>query len=206
MSRSRQATNAPRDNSSPELKARLRLEMLRDVEAQRVLDCFCGRGEMYARVYKERAAEYVGLDREKVHDPRLCLLMDNRQYLAAHDVTRFTVFDLDAYGCPWGLLYRVLERAGAGPLTVFVTDGLPEHARRNNKAPHIVSATNHIPKGMTIPASVRWYEPMFKTMLLDVCGRHGWTLCRGLYAYNERRTVCYWGLHFERANVPQMQM
>jgi len=32
--------------------------------------------------------------------------------------SRFDVFDLDAYGCPWGLLYRVLERAGAWPSPV----------------------------------------------------------------------------------------
>jgi len=32
--------------------------------------------------------------------------------------SRFDVFDLDAYGCPWGLLYRVIERAGAWPSLV----------------------------------------------------------------------------------------
>jgi len=92
----------------------------------------------------------------------------------------------------------MLERAGPVPLTVFVTDGLPERMRRNNKAFQIVSATNRIPKGMQIPASIRWYEAMFKTMLLDAERRYGWRTTRGLYAFNSGKSVCYWGLSHER--------
>ena len=36
-----------------------------------------------------------GIDREKVHDPELCLLMDNRTFVAHNDLGRFDVFDLD---------------------------------------------------------------------------------------------------------------
>ncbi len=186
------------DNSSPTLKATLRERMLKGVEKPRVLDLFCGNGEMYKRVYAGRAAEYVGVDREKVHDRSLCLIMDNRQYVAAHDLSRFDVFDLDAYGCPWGLMYRVLERAGVGPITLFVTDGLAERLRRNNKPLQIVSATNRIPKGMRIPAAVRWYEAMFKTMLLELGARFGWRVTHGLYGFNSGKSVCYWGIRLER--------
>jgi len=192
------APPAKHDNSSPELKAELRRRLLADVKAPRVLDLFCGAGEMWRRVYQERAVEYVGIDREKVHDERLCLRMDNRQYIGAHDISRFNVIDLDAYGCPWGLVYRVLERAGPGPLTVFVTDGLIEHLNRDSKPTHIVSATQRIPKGMPIPAQGRWYVAMFKTMLLDAGARFGWRTIGGLYGFNAGKTVCYWGLHLER--------
>ena len=152
---------------------------------------------MYRRVYQARAVEYVGLDREKVHDRKLCLLMDNRQYIAAHDISRFNVIDLDAYGCPWALVYRVLERAGPGPLTVFVTDGLIENLNRNSMPSHIVSATQRIPKSMPIPAPGRWYVAMFKTMLLDARRRFDWQVSGGLYGFNSGRTVCYWGLRLE---------
>lgn len=112
--------------------------------------------------------------------------------------SRFGVFDLDAYGCAWGLLYHVLERAGKGPITVFLTDGLLERMRRNSKASKIAWAVNRIPKGMEIPGSPRWYEPIFKTMLLDVESRYGWRTARGMFGYNARPTVCYWGLELER--------
>lgn len=189
---------AAKDNSSPELKARLRSHLLADVEEPRVLDLYCGSGEMYKRVYGERATEYAGVDREKVHDRALCALMDNRRYLATHDITRFNVVDLDAYGCPWGILYRVLEKAGPGPLTVFITDGLPERLRRNGHGVHLSKAVNRIPKGMGIPAAFRFYEAMFKTMLLDVEERYGWHTVSGLSAWNAGKNVRYWGLRIAR--------
>jgi len=195
-----------RDNSSPELKATLRERMLKDLKEPHVLDCFCGNGEMWRRVYQGRAAEYVGLDREKVHSRKLCLLMDNRQYVGAHDISRFNVIDLDAYGCPWALVYRVLERAGAGPLALFVTDGLIESLNRKSMPSHIVSATQRIPKSMPIPAPGRWYVAMFKTMLLDAGGRYGWRVTRGLHGFNSGKTVCYWGLRLERHKGSPKQM
>lgn len=192
-------TRGGTDNSNPELKAHLRSTYLDALEeAPRVLDLFCGAGEMYKRVYAGRAKEYVGVDREKVHDPQLCVVVDNRTFVAHNDLGRFDVFDLDDYGCPWGLLYRVLEKAGPAKIVVFLTDGLMKRSQLNSKPPRIVAAINGIPKSMLIPALPRRYHDLFRTMLLDVDERFGYHTARATYARSERSDVYYWALRLER--------
>ena len=97
----------------------------------------------------------------------------------------------------------MLERAGPGPLVVFVTDGLVEHLRRMSAPTRLVSATQRIPRGMDIPAQTRWYVAIFKTMLLDAGARFGWTTTGGLYGYNVGKNVMYWGLQMERPPAPK---
>lgn len=188
------------DNGSPRLKAEIRRRLLAELDEPRVCDLFCGGGEMYRRAYQGVAVEYVGVDAEKVHDPELCLRMDNRRYIAGHDLTRFNVFDLDAYGSPWALFCRVLELAGPGPLRVFVTDGTPERLRLTNHAggTKVMSATNGIPRGMDIPCQIRFYVPMVKTLLLYAGERAGWRITGGLRAFGVLQHVCYFGLRLER--------
>jgi len=187
------------DNSNPEVKANLRRTYLDELKAEpRVLDLFCGAGEMYRRVYAGRVKEYIGIDREKVHDTELCLLMDNRSFVAHNDLGRFDVFDLDDYGCPWGLFYRVLEKVGRQTIVVFLTDGLMKRSQLNSKPPRIVAAINGIPKGMLIPALPRRYHDLFRTMLLDVEERYGYHIARATYARSERSDVYYWALRLEQ--------
>jgi len=186
------------DNSSADLKAALRERFLREVQEPRVLDLFCGAGEMYKRVYAGKVAEYVGVDRAKVHDPALCVRTDNRQYIARHDISRFNVVDLDDYGCPWLLLFAVTEKAGPGRLVVFVTDGLPLHLKVDSAVTHIVSATERLPKHFAIPGAVRFYVPMFLTMLRELERRNGLTVQSAYYFPNQRHSVYYWALVLEK--------
>jgi SAM-dependent methyltransferase len=192
-------TRGGRDNGNPELKAHLRRTYLDEFKAKpRVLDLFCGTGEMYRRVYAGRVREYVGVDRERVHDPALCITVDNRTYVAHNDIGRFDVFDLDDYGCPWALFYRVLEKVAHPTVVVFLTDSLIMRAGINGKAPRMVAAVNGIPKGMVIPALAQRYHDLFRTMLLDVEDRFGYHTARATYARSERSAVYYWALRLER--------
>lgn len=187
------------DNTNPEVKVRIREQALERLEARpRVLDLFCGAGAMYEACYRDRAKEYIGIDRQRVHDPSLCLLIDNETYVAHHDLARFDVFDLDDYGCPWALLYRVLAKAGKERLTVFLTDGLIKRVQVNSKPPRIVAATNRVPKSMRIPALARLYHPMFATMLLEAESRYGYHTDRAIYALSDRKSVYYWSLELSK--------
>lgn len=76
-----------------------------------VFDAFAGAGQMWVRVWKD-AARYIGCDRRFFLDDRerLCYVGDNRRVLRAIDLTRFNVFDLDAYGAPWEQALIIAKR------------------------------------------------------------------------------------------------
>jgi hypothetical protein len=118
-----------RDNHPAALKAKvdLRLRVAAEIEKPRVLDLFCGRGEMYRAAWRDVAIEYVGCDSRPwlpTDPPRF--VADNRRLLRSLDIGRFNIFDLDAYGAPWEQLellahwrqWNVGERGG-----LVVTDG-----------------------------------------------------------------------------------
>jgi hypothetical protein len=147
---------------------------------------------MYRRVYQGRAAEYHGVDSQKVHSKELCTLTDNEAYVRSHDLSRYNVFDLDDWGCPWKLLYLILRKHPAGEVTVFVTDGLAERMKRSGHVTALVSATERIPRNAVLPGLLRWYPDIFATMLLDLKRRYGWETTSATYFHNPQRTVYYW--------------
>jgi hypothetical protein len=184
------------DNSMPAAKAELRRRNLPD--NARVLDCFCGTGEMYRRAYEGRVDYYHGLDKAKTHSPELCTLVDNATWMARHDLGQFNVFDLDDYGCPWRLIYLILGRHPGETVTLFVTDGLATRMKRTGHVSKWVSATEHIRRDAVLPGILRWYPDIFATMLLDLERRYGWRVQRAEYFHNSLRTVYYWALKLSK--------
>lgn len=184
------------DNSATELKAQLRIRNL--PEAPAVLDLFCGTGQMYRAAYKDRAILYHGVDKEKVHDPEICTLADNLAFLQREDIDRYNVFDLDDYGSPWKQLYIILRKINRPDVTIFITDGLVMHQKVDGKVTKFVSATERIRRDANIPGLNRWYVDIFATMLLDLEKRYGWRTVKAEYFHNDRRSVYYWALKFEK--------
>jgi len=180
------------DNSATDLKARLRIRNLPEKPA--VLDLFCGTGQMYQAVYKDRAILYHGVDREKVHDPKICTLTNNLTYLQKEDINQFNVFDLDDYGCPWKQIYLIFRKLRRPDATLFVTDGLVLFQKVNGNVTKFVSATENLPKNFNIPGLNRWYVDIFATMLLDIEKRFGWKTIKAEYCHNSRRSVYYWAI------------
>ncbi len=83
-------------------KRKIRQNVLDEIGAKngRVFDAFAGAGFMYRDVWKQ-AAEYTGCDLKYFRDQRLAFVSDNVRVMRAIDLTRFNIFDLDAYGSPW---------------------------------------------------------------------------------------------------------
>lgn len=185
------------DNSMEPEKAAMRVKYL--PENARVLDCFCGLGGMYYGAYKNRVAFYHGLDKNKVHSNELCTLMPNSRYVVSHDLAEFNTFDLDDWGCPWKLFYSIVKKIKSGEYTFFITDGLVCHQKMTGVVSGFVSATERIPRGMTVYGVNRWYPDIFATMLLDVCRRYGCTVSIASYFHNQKRTVFYWAIKIKKA-------
>lgn len=188
------------DNSMAHQKALLRINNL--PKRARVLDLFCGNGEMYNRAYKGRVEYYHGVDKEKIHNPKICTLTNNIVYITQNTLDDFNVFDLDDYGTPWKQLYLILKKLKRDEVTIFVTDGLILHQKMVGTVSKFVSATEQIPRKMNIPGLNRWYVDIFATMLLDLEKRYSWKTVKAQYFHNERRTVYYWALKMEKAQSP----
>jgi hypothetical protein len=184
------------DNSMVSEKAELRIRNL--PEKARVIDLFCGEGEMYHRAYKNLACEYHGVDKKQIHSSHLCTLTNNVIYVTRNDLSRYNVFDLDDYGSPWKLLYLILRKQPPGEITIFITDGLILHQKIDGQVTKFVSATEQIPQEMNIPGLNRFYIDIFATMLLDIQKRYGWKVKKALYFHNSRRTVYYWCLKLKK--------
>lgn len=188
------------DNSLVPLKSHLRLRML--PPDARVLDLFCGAGEIYHSTYKGRVGQYRGVDKKKVHDQTLCTIEDNVRYLNTRGADGYNVFDLDDYGCPWPLIHLVLSKATEPEIVLFVTDGMPARMRLTGDPSKILSATNRIPRWMSIPGIFRWYVPTFKTMIVNAAARYNYRVVDALRADNRlkqpRQSVSYWGIRLER--------
>lgn len=186
------------DNSMEYEKATMRIKYL--PKHARVLDCFCGNGEMYRRAYKDRVEFYHGIDKEKIHDMKLCELQNNLIYLKHNDLGQYNVFDLDDYGTPWKQLYLILKKLPEGEYTFFITDGLVMHQKVDGVVTKFVSATEQVTRSMNIPGLNRFYVDIFATMLKDIERRYSCKVHLAKHFHNNRRSVYYWVIKLQKGN------
>ena len=87
------------NNSYLQLKQSLRAYYTSDLNEVNVLDCFCGKSEVWEGV---PCTKYIGIDKEKTK--KINYHGDNRKWLKVLDLSNFNVIDLDAYGIPYSQL------------------------------------------------------------------------------------------------------
>lgn len=109
---------AQTDNSYLADKVALRMNHLPS-DPVRVLDCYGGRGIVWAAVQKLTGRRIEVLPIDIIDHGVFHLPGDNRSYLDSIDLGRFNVIDLDAYGIPYDQLASVFRRGFEG--VVFVT-------------------------------------------------------------------------------------
>jgi len=178
------------DNSNKWYKINLRKKYL--PKEAKVLDLFCGNGEIYKNVYKGNVSKYLGIDKEKIHDNKLCIKTNNLVYISKTNINDFNVFDLDDLGSPSKLFYLILKKYQESKATFFITDGLKLHQNVDGNVTKWVSATEQIPCKMNIPGLNRWYIDIFATMLLDAQKRFKLKVENPVYLFNDRQSVYYW--------------
>lgn len=186
-----------RDSSDKWYKINLRRKYL--PKKARVLDLFCGNGEIYKNVYKDKVTKYIGVDNKKIHNANICVLTNNLHYVSKNNINDFNVFDLDDYGSPWKLLYLILKKYQGPEAIFFITDGLKLKMNINGDITKWVSATEKIPSKFNIPGLSRWYIDIFLTMLLDIQKRFYVKIENPIYLFNKQKTVCYWYLKVIKA-------
>lgn len=149
--------SAKKDNHPAALAAKIEIrrnvltEMGKDAA---VLDLYCGRGAMYRSVWKD-AATYAGCDLrpwEPTDPPRF--VADNQRLLRSLDLSRYNVFDLDAYGSPWPQMEVLLHRRTWAPGergAFIVTDGSTKALAFGNRN-EVVFRLSGIAKGASTKA------------------------------------------------------
>ena len=118
------------DNRQKALSAKvaLRSAAIEHVKRARVLDVFAGiDGVMHDLVWR-RAEFYAGIDIEYQfsQDARRRYVGDSLRVLRNIDLSMFNIFDVDAYGDPWGALTIIAKRRRwlPGELgAIVITDG-----------------------------------------------------------------------------------
>jgi SAM-dependent methyltransferase len=190
-----------KDNSETIQKAAIRKYLI--ANNSKVLDLFCGNGIMYELAYKDnpKVIDYIGVDKNKIHDEKLCYLQDNMQFIQKNNISEYNVFDLDAYGCPWKLLFHIMLKNPKKEVVFFLTDGLTTRMKMSNYATDLIAATEKIPKGFKPHGIYRFYVDIFKTMLLRVEEKTGYKTTEAKYFNNNKGTVYYWYLKFKKLDI-----
>lgn len=101
----------------------------------RVIDCFSGKGLIWAAVKKLSGRDIVTLPIDKRTDINdFHLHGDNLDFLETMDLSRFNVIDLDSYGIPFDQIEVLVHRKFCG--VVFVTAVWSTTGRMVGAMPH----------------------------------------------------------------------
>ena len=132
--RGKKATNKVHNSTGSILdKIEIRLNVLGMMPKSNVLDVYCGPiGEMWSSVWV-KADSYIGCDLEwDIKDPRPRFVGDSLRILRSLDLSKYNIFDVDAFGSPWEVMQIILSKRTwqAGELgAVALTDGTSMNTR-----------------------------------------------------------------------------
>jgi len=112
------------NNAKTNVKQIIRQSAFDSIDGERnTLEVFCGAGEMHKLVW-HKSDMYTGIDKVKFFDDRHTICGDARKALRLVDISKFNIFDIDAYGSPYEILRDILPLVGDHSKISFVlTDG-----------------------------------------------------------------------------------
>lgn len=182
-------------NSDIKLKIGIRKRFLKRSD-YRVLDLFSGVGKMYHNVYHNNCQSYLGVDKEYIHTPGICVKANNEEYVKQNSLD-YDVFDLDDYGIPWKLFYLCCDKIKPrkSPYIFFLTDGSIYKFRKTNVIMPIVSAVEGIYPKAQIFGLNHWYVDIFKAMLVKAQKKYKLDIQDIYWCKNSRNTCYYWCLN-----------
>lgn len=113
--------------NNAKIDAKIELRKSIDCKELSVLECFCGKGEMFDAVWKN-AYHYEGIDIEEQNDKRIVHKGDCALILKKLNLDNFQVFDIDAYGSPYECLQIIFQKIKkikkSKTYHFFITDGI----------------------------------------------------------------------------------
>ena len=114
----------------------------------------------------------------------------------ASDLSKYNVFDLDAYGSPWHQFLIILKRrkvARGESLAIFLTDGLQFNMSMSN----LPSGMKHyvgLPVKMNVPSLNRHEDFIRRTIVVRSCDEAKLFIREALIGENPRGNMKYIGL------------
>ena len=109
------------DNSHFYEKVNLRLKAIAEIPKDDVsiLECYAGKGLLYAEVKKHTSKKLhiVSIEKERGKNP-FALCGDNLKFLPTLNLEKFDIIDLDAYGIPSEQIKIIADRGWHGLLVV----------------------------------------------------------------------------------------
>lgn len=158
------------NNAKTSAKKDLRQGVLSQMKIARVLEVFCGAGEMYNSVWNG-AESYLGIDKVKFFDKRKTICGDAMKAVSTIDLSEFNVFDIDAYGSPYDVLCVILDRIqGDKPEYGFcITDGVSMDLRLGNICKGIRQLTGI--EHRVVKNSAIMHDELITAIINTVCNR-----------------------------------
>lgn len=113
------------NNAKTNAKKELRQSVFSEIKNQKVLEVFCGSGEMYHAVWKY-AEMYTGIDKVKFFDERHTICGDAEKAIRLVNVNDYNIFDIDAYGSPYEILNYIIDKIDDSNRKIgfVITDGI----------------------------------------------------------------------------------
>ena len=113
------------NNAKTNAKTEIRLSVLSEIENPKVLEVFCGAGEMYKNVW-HNSEKYTGIDKVKYFDERHTICGDAEKAVRLIDVNDYNIFDIDAYGSPYEILDYIVDKIDTSnkKIAFVITDGI----------------------------------------------------------------------------------
>ena len=113
------------NNAKTNAKTEIRLSVLSEIENPKVLEVFCGAGEMYKNVW-HNSEKYTGIDKVKYFDERHTICGDAEKAVRLIDVNDYNIFDIDAYGSPYEILDYIVSKIDQENKKIgfVITDGV----------------------------------------------------------------------------------
>lgn len=140
-----------------------------------VFDAFAGSGEMFSAVWN-KAKSYTGCDLKRQSDSRLMFCADNIRVLRAIDLSKFQIFDFDAYGSPWVQAIILSDRRRVAPgerLGLVLTEGAGLGYKFNN-IPMAISVLTGLRRGMV--GTGKRHDDIIERAIAGLCKRMSCTV------------------------------
>lgn len=113
------------NNAKTNAKKELRMSVIENIPSPKVLEVFCGDGEMYRAVWKD-AEKYTGIDKIKFFDERHTICGDAEKAIRLVGVNDYNIYDIDAYGSPYEILDYIVSKIDQENKKIgfVITDGV----------------------------------------------------------------------------------
>ena len=113
------------NNAKTNAKKELRQSVFSEISNQKVIEVFCGSGEMYHAVWKD-AEKYTGIDKVKFFDERHTICGDAEKAIRLININDYNIFDIDAYGSPYEILNYIIDKIDDSNRKIgfVITDGI----------------------------------------------------------------------------------